>query len=1722
MSDPLVAGQPITISGLSTGTYLNGQVLTVLSSSLSPTAFEANFTHADVAMTYDAGFATPSTAFAYAINDEEYIPPIGQQIAYAPFLGPGNGLKTAGGMCFGSDFAPFSMAAWLTGVSGVNGCPFGGGTITSTSSGFGAPTLPPGAVIQGIYPVAKATVNYGFSVSNVNFVANYPSGSYSFSLSNIFDVGPNLGTDLSVLGSITFSMSTASTLEQGVGTAATWTADVEFFGVAVVYTAASSIPATQLQALVASAFGFSVESGAVSGVQVNFNAGMQTGSAASLAVQLTLGGAPVGTPKFITVGSWATGYTLGSGSDLWGLSSLTGSQVNDPNGIGIIISGTLPDGSQINLNDLSITITAPPLTVADFLDATEYGFDLTSPITGLAGSVTGFGAHPFQSATLSVQLLINGIPTGQVKPFTLTGSTTTVPFGGPLDTWGLGGLTDAELNSATFGLRFTLVSGTEANLQNAQLTAWIAPVPANFDYVTTFEDNFGNIFTLALDSNGDFWIENVLGDPGVFTPLFGGVPDNSFASSFTADSRQFIAISDLLQGNYPPQSYGQYRDRVSQVGPGAPPSFTGTLQSGANASITSYSASGSTLTLMAVNSFTAGEVVTINAGPSDPLYAINGLTFNVLGTGLLGTQFEISTSAISGSGSSTATATGQYTYPITSITQNPASSNQFIEMLWSAGPGSVNPGNVITIYYSQTEDPVLTAAIQNGYYPVYVYMSGLEFAAANGTFLVTGIGAGTPVNEQGTWYYFTYSITESGYGFNRQGTPGTYQLTVATLTSALPLPGVETGDSLTVTGVSPSSWNNTWQIVVSLNSGAYDISQTAMSASGVATYTWALAGSNENAPLVGQLVTVTGTLNGNGIFNVTDAAIATVTGVTSGTFTISGFPPAAISSAAEVGQATTSGTEFQIDPGPLSLGNPASDPIYGDGTGGYVTLVGSSSVVITPGTRKGTVFFITRNGFWTAPAPPVQFDISENSNYILISNIPIGPPNVIARAIVLTEAGQNGQPGGSYYTIPAPVQFVYNNITYVSSSFIINDNATTTAKLTFTDSVLLNAEEVDIQGNDLFNLQEIGDAAWCAQYHGRSVWGRVNNKIQNFLNLSFDGGYNPNSTNLLPLGWGSDLSTMPAGSAPTLLVSPVFGDAYYIKNGGLALGIIDTAMASGTATYTYTGPDPAPGDTVTVTGTTNGSGVFNVTNATIATVDTSAGTFTVTGLSGTFAIQVEAGSAAVNAGVIAALGRITQSAYQDYNNVAILQPQIAYSVRVTVRTPSGATTGALVIDLTDQNGQEYGSTYGSFVLETSAMTTSMATYTGTLLTTPFLSVPADLALRVWAQNLAYGGDIEIDRIDIFPTIDPINLTGLTISYKNDWESFDGVTGGNDTNTVNAQPANGAFVIHDQLYIVKEGSLGYLSDTPNQEPANWNPFREVSNVAGAAGINAYDVGEEWAIMACQNGLYAFNGGAPVPIHEEILEIWRAINWRYGHTICVRNDVANRHILISVPMATPNQWCPDFPVNSNPTSPNVVLCLDYKGIETIEELMQGAPMHITMMGQLAVHDLRRKWSLWSITSPYMAICKRSELFGEMLVCSGLGDAALSAFTNLFKGADNGIPFTHSYCTYGFVDEKKAEANPMLGQWNKRFAWWDAILRGIGTASVTFFQNILQAPYPWTVPGGVALTDPAPNDLSGPLNEYAMRLFIEVKMKGLNTNFSFCRMRLAANPDPWQPIR
>lgn len=67
-ANSFTAGQTVYLTGLTTATYLNGQVVTVLSTGLSGSQFEFNFTHADDPTHADTGSATLSIAISGIYN----------------------------------------------------------------------------------------------------------------------------------------------------------------------------------------------------------------------------------------------------------------------------------------------------------------------------------------------------------------------------------------------------------------------------------------------------------------------------------------------------------------------------------------------------------------------------------------------------------------------------------------------------------------------------------------------------------------------------------------------------------------------------------------------------------------------------------------------------------------------------------------------------------------------------------------------------------------------------------------------------------------------------------------------------------------------------------------------------------------------------------------------------------------------------------------------------------------------------------------------------------------------------------------------------------------------------------------------------------------------------------------------------------------------------------------------------------------------------------------------------------------------------------------------------------------------------------------------------------------------------------------------------------------------------------------------------------------------
>ena len=179
---------------------------------------------------------------------------------------------------------------------------------------------------------------------------------------------------------------------------------------------------------------------------------------------------------------------------------------------------------------------------------------------------------------------------------------------------------------------------------------------------------------------------------------------------------------------------------------------------------------------------------------------------------------------------------------------------------------------------------------------------------------------------------------------------------------------------------------------------------------------------------------------------------------------------------------------------------------------------------ILPGAHQCVVIFVTWQGFWTAPSPPISWTAA-GSQQATITNIPTGPSNVVQRLLGFTASA-----GANFYNVPA--------------TMTINDNTTTSFTVDFSDTILLSGTSVDY----LFSQIELPEQLGVAAYAQRLFWWGERANMDNWRNLTFDGGWDSSGSGR-PLGWLQDPSFGAGGSREASDV--VWGDAYRITADGV-------------------------------------------------------------------------------------------------------------------------------------------------------------------------------------------------------------------------------------------------------------------------------------------------------------------------------------------------------------------------------------------------------------------------------------------------------------------------------------------------------------------------------------------------------------------------------------------
>src|SRR5437660_2183129 len=307
--------------------------------------------------------------------------------------------------------------------------------------------------------------------------------------------------------------------------------------------------------------------------------------------------------------------------------------------------------------------------------------------------------------------------------------------------------------------------------------------------------------------------------------------------------------------------------------------------------------------------------------------------------------------------------------------------------------------------------------------------------------------------------------------------------------------GLSAGQSATIAGVGVAGYNGTFPVVSTPTTTqfTYIAGASALAASGggtAASATATIQTTGAHGFVTGQLVTTSGigVAGYNGTFSIT-----TVPDATHFTFT-----------------AATGGLAA---------------------SGGGTAAAGGS---ISSGVHQVCVIFKTRQGYLTKPGPATTWT-SSGGKRAVITNIPTGPSNVVARLLCFTGAG-----GASFF-------YTASSATLFSGNMVIADTTTTSLVVDFSDAILLAGTNVD----NLFKLIELSDCAGVLDYAQRLLWWGERNKMNNWVNLGFDGGFTGPSLPHYPLGWTPDAIFAPGGTDEQNFT--VWGAAYSIVGNGTTL-----------------------------------------------------------------------------------------------------------------------------------------------------------------------------------------------------------------------------------------------------------------------------------------------------------------------------------------------------------------------------------------------------------------------------------------------------------------------------------------------------------------------------------------------------------------------------------------
>lgn len=601
--------------------------------------------------------------------------------------------------------------------------------------------------------------------------------------------------------------------------------------------------------------------------------------------------------------------------------------------------------------------------------------------------------------------------------------------------------------------------------------------------------------------------------------------------------------------------------------------------------------------------------------------------------------------------------------------------------------------------------------------------------------------------------------------------------------------------------------------------------------------------------------------------------------------------------------------------------------------------------LITSGTHQVCQAFLTRSGYISKPSPPVTWQCG-GQKQTTISALAIGPANVVARILFFT-----GAFGGNFFWIPV-------NVIGGAMATVVADNTSLTATVDFSDNTLFASDGIDIPGNNLFNLVTLAPCLGIDAYASRVfTWGEFN-KVQNFLNMGFEGG-TATVGGVVPLGWNV------AVAGGTLVAAPNgFGLAWQMS----------------------------------------GNGTNNL-------------------------------RAALN-----------QSAYQNFLNQFILDPNTQYTFWCWAKPSAPALAGNVVVTIQ------------------SASTGFVATATIPFANFPaggaFLSgafslpmpavIPADMIIQVGQIGMAAGPTVTIDEMMMVFTEQPYRDTVMRGSYVNNAQSFDGVTGdigpAGDPN-----PIRDTYQLLEQLGILTSERRHVTRDNQG-EPGTWE-VDQVETKCGAASVMSTTTGPNWVMWIADTGkslsVRITSGGESFKISREMKADFESVVMSQKQKAWILNVDDESRVYVGLPLG----------------EKNITAVLDYFESDTAQDIAFNRPLKIGFTGKMLTTDLGRKWTIWNIPMPCGAVLARPGGLKQFVGGSGVslakgpfGNAYIFDPTKLTDD-DYGQMFPY-YTTYFFINHEQELQLP-VGSKNKYYSALTTFITGVGALQITPLVNTLTNP-------------------------------------------------------------